>query len=53
MELTITVTDSKSGKSTSWTSTNKDTLINQARLEVKAGASVEIKNALGRIIWSG
>lgn len=51
--LTITVTDPKSGRSITWQSSNKTAAINQARIEVQAGAQVEIRDSLGRIVWSG
>ena len=52
-KFTITVTDPKSGQAVSWQSENKESLINQARIEVKAGASVEIKTDGGVLVWKG
>lgn len=49
----ITVTDPKTGKSITWKSTNKQRLIKQARIEVKAGAQVEIRNNLMQVVWKG
>lgn len=53
MEFQITVTDPKTGRSVTWKSTDKKSVINQGRIEVAAGAQVEIRNNLGRIVWSG
>lgn len=53
MKFTITVTDPRTGKSVSWESTSKASAMNQARIEAKAGADVEVKNELGRIVFKG
>ena len=51
--FTITVTYPSSGRQLTWSSDNRKSVINQAKIEVGTGAEVEVKNSLGRIIWNG
>ena len=51
--FTITVTDPSSGRQLTWSSDNRKSVINQAKIEVDKGAEVEVKNSLGRTIWKG